>query len=72
MAASVKEILGRLRQRVAERTEEAQRPAGEPEPRMRQEEEDPLVFFSDLRRLHRCESFVRLASQGAFGVIPDE
>ena len=80
MAQSVNEALTQIREHAAEPTEEAQRrPSGNFETRTRQEmqdqlglsEENPLEFFNAPRRLRRGENFVRLASAGAFKVLPD-
>ena len=79
MAHSVSEALMQIRKHAAEPTEEAQRhPSGNFETWTRQEmlnhlgpsEENPLEFFSSPRRLRRGENFVRLASAGAFEVLP--
>ena len=34
-------------------------------------EEEPLTFFGDPRRRYKAERFVRLASAGAFEIVPD-
>ncbi len=81
MARSVGELLRHLsRGHAGEQPEETQRrPTGDFEPWTRQEmlnhlgytEEDPLAFFSASRRRHMGERFIRLASKGAFEVIPE-
>ncbi len=81
MADSVNELLQHASTHPGEQTEETpRRPLGAFETWTRQEmldylaytEESPLEFFSPAHRRHMGESFVRLASKGAFEVIEPE